>query len=90
MSSKILSSHNTDDCSLSQCGSKKTPNDLARQARHTTAMLWMHSLIRDLFSLKKIMFPLWKFYGRSVSSLNKSKQFTSKQRRHKSLLLECD
>lgn len=45
-------------CSFSWCGSKETPYDLARPSRYKIAMLQLHFLIRDLFSLKKIMFFL--------------------------------
>lgn len=88
MSSKILSSHNIDDYSLSQFGSKETPNDLARQARYKTVMLWLYSLIRDLISLQKITFSSQNFCGRSNYLSNKSKHFTLKQRRQKTLLLQ--
>lgn len=46
------------NCSFSQCGSKETPYDLARAARYKIAILQVHFLIRDLFSLKKMMFSL--------------------------------
>lgn len=88
MSSKILSSHNTDDCSFSQFGSKETPNDLTRQARYRAVMLWLYSLIRDFISLQNIIFPAQNFCGRSNYLLNKSKHFTLKQGRQKTLLLQ--